>query len=151
MIRLNQWCRYYRYQRSVSLSWSSFRWGRRGLEKETPGVITSPIRRTPVSFCSQHVMYWIPFMDLKTPLEALKVLFEGESEFDMLLFLPTAAALPTRRKRKLRINRSLFISKHIIGSDVSYPVFTIKARAQCMPACAQCYCQLSGWPSRRES
>ena len=53
---------------------------------------------TPVSSGSRHVMYGKPFVDLKTPLDALKVIYEGESEFDMLVFLPTATALTHEEK-----------------------------------------------------
>ena len=97
--------------------------------------------RNDVSSGNWHVMYEKSFMDLKTPPGTLKLIYEllpSESEFDMLVFLPTATACPTRRKR--RLHYYFFIKAFI---NPTYVVFAVKAAlSHCLP----CYCRLSGRP-----
>jgi len=80
------------------------------------------IRRdgTLVSTGSRHVMYGKPFVDLKTSLEALKVIYD-------------------------LLEEKLASIQAFIRSNVSCQVLSVKARAQrSVPVCAQIYCQLFG-------
>ena len=105
---ISQWRHiYYRHQRSVLPSRSSFQWDRGSLLYSRWGRNSRSCSYGPFRRCDKGwkhaclfwrrykkriglVEYEKLFMDMKTPLEALKAisdLLESESEFDMLVFL----------------------------------------------------------------